>query len=213
MRLALKKLGVADQGKALIQTMQQLRQRGWCDGTGGNFSVVISQNPLKLLMAPSGVDKGSLTSKQLIQVDEDGNVLVGEGPASAETLMHLKIVEWAKAGAVLHTHSPTATCLSRHHKKNEGIIIEGLEMLKGLRGISTHATSISLPIIDNSQSLVELTTSAHPWIAEAPHGLLVAGHGLYAWGKDLEEAQRHLEILEFLLEVTWKELVLQNMNQ
>ncbi|HJN36200.1 MAG: methylthioribulose 1-phosphate dehydratase [Prochlorococcus sp.] len=208
-----KRLGLEEPANALIQTMQQLHQRGWCDGTGGNFSVVISRDPLKLLMAPSGVNKGALTSRGLIEVDGDGDVLIGEGRASAETMMHLKIVESAQAGAVLHTHSPTATCLSRHHRKNGGIIIEGLEMLKGLRGISTHDTSITLPIIDNSQSLEELTDSAHPWIKKAPHGLLVAGHGLYAWGKDLEEAHRHVEILEFLLEVSWKELVLQSLNR
>jgi methylthioribulose-1-phosphate dehydratase len=30
---------------------------------------------------------------------------------------------------------------------------------------------------------------------------LIAGHGLYAWGKDLAEARRHIEALEFLFEV------------
>lgn len=27
------------------------------------------------------------------------------------------------------------------------------------------------------------------------------GHGLYTWGRDLDEARRHVEILEFLFEV------------
>jgi methylthioribulose-1-phosphate dehydratase len=30
----------------------------------------------------------------------------------------------------------------------------------------------------------------------------VQQHGLYTWGRDLNEARRHVEILEFLLEVT-----------
>jgi methylthioribulose-1-phosphate dehydratase len=38
--------------------------------------------------------------------------------------------------------------------------------------------------------------------------LLIAGHGLYAWGHDLFSARRHLEILEFLLEQNWRELLL-----
>ena len=33
------------------------------------------------------------------------------------------------------------------------------------------------------------------------HGLLLRGHGLYAWGEDLAEARRHVEALEFLFEV------------
>jgi len=33
------------------------------------------------------------------------------------------------------------------------------------------------------------------------HGFLLRRHGLYTWGEDLAQAKRHLEILEFLLEV------------
>jgi methylthioribulose-1-phosphate dehydratase len=35
----------------------------------------------------------------------------------------------------------------------------------------------------------------------APHGFLLRGHGLYTWGADVAQARRHVEILEFLLEV------------
>jgi methylthioribulose-1-phosphate dehydratase len=31
-------------------------------------------------------------------------------------------------------------------------------------------------------------------------GFLIAGHGLYAWGNTMDEALRHVEIFEFLLE-------------
>ena len=31
--------------------------------------------------------------------------------------------------------------------------------------------------------------------------MLVAGHGLYTWGRDLAEAERHVEVFEFLFEV------------
>jgi len=34
------------------------------------------------------------------------------------------------------------------------------------------------------------------------HGFLLRGHGLYTWGRDVTEAKRHVEVLEFLLEVT-----------
>jgi methylthioribulose-1-phosphate dehydratase len=39
-------------------------------------------------------------------------------------------------------------------------------------------------------------------LAENPqvHGFLIRRHGMYTWGKDLTEAARHVEILEFLLE-------------
>ena len=74
-------------------------------------------------------------------------------------------------------------------------------MLKGLVGISTHASRINIPVISNSQSMQELGDAIAASLALAPCGFLVAGHGLYAWGKDLEASKRHLEILEFLLNV------------
>lgn len=185
----------------LVQVMQGIHQRGWCDGTGGNFSVVQQHHPLQLLMAPSGVDKGEVHADQLIVVDEAGNVVNGGGKASAETALHLRIVKANKAGAVLHTHSVPGTVLSRHYEDKGGIALEGWEMLKGLDGINTHATNINIPVISNSQSMQELGDAIAPSLPSAPNGFLVAGHGLYAWGESLEASKRHLEILEFLLKL------------
>jgi len=33
------------------------------------------------------------------------------------------------------------------------------------------------------------------------HGFLIRRHGLYTWGRDLQEAKRQVEIFEFLFEV------------
>ena len=188
--------------------MQLLHRRGWCDGTGGNFSVVVQRQPLRLLMAPSGVDKGSVTAAELIAVDQNGQVVDGEGRASAETLMHLRIIDACAAGAVLHTHSLAGTLLSRVQSDRGGVHLEGWEMLKGIKGISTHQSEITIPIIANNQDLEILSESAAPHLSQAPHALLVSGHGLYAWGDDLQEARRHTEIIEFLLELSWREALL-----
>ena len=192
----------------LSATMKLLHRRGWCDGTGGNFSVVVEQEPLRLLMAPSGVDKGSVQAQDLIEVNRNGDVIRGVGRASAETLLHLRIIDCCGAGAVLHTHSLSATLLSRTELQRGSVCLEGWEMLKGLKGVTTHDTNVNVPIIDNNQDLQKLSESAAMRLSEAPYGLLVAGHGLYAWGNDLNEARRHTEILEFLLELTWRQSLL-----
>ena len=198
------------QARALISTMQALHRRGWCDGTGGNFSVVVDREPLQLLMAPSGVDKGAVTSGDLIVVNAEGKVVKGNGRASAETLMHLRIVDQCGAGAVLHTHSINATWLSKTFLGQGSLVLEGWEMMKGLEGINTHATSIELPIINNNQDLKILSETAGQQLERAPYGLLVSGHGLYAWGADLEQARRHTEILEFLMELAWRQTLVTN---
>ncbi|MCT0230475.1 methylthioribulose 1-phosphate dehydratase [Synechococcus sp. CS-1324] len=202
-------------GPALIAVMAGVHARGWCDGTGGNFSCVLRTDPLELLMAPSGVDKGSIQPEQLIVVDAQGAVIDGTGRASAETPLHQEIVRCCAAGAVLHTHSQAATLLSASAIRAQGdgtltpgqvahLEIEGLEMLKGLNHVTTHETRISIPVLANDQDLGRLSAAASSHLSEAPQGLLIAGHGLYAWGSDLFSAKRHLEVLEFLLEQRWR---------
>ena len=188
--------------------MAAIHGRGWCDGTGGNFSCVLQRHPLRLLMAPSGVDKGAVPPEQLIEVDGSGAVVRGSGRASAETALHLAIVVHCGAGAVLHTHSQAGTLLSQWALPPGFLELSDLEMLKGLAGISTHACSVRLPVLANDQNLERLSTLAAPLLPAAPQGLLIAGHGLYAWGDDLASARRHLEILEFLLEQRWRQLLL-----
>jgi methylthioribulose-1-phosphate dehydratase len=178
-------------------------QRGWTLGTSGNFSAVVQAEPLRLVITPSGADKGALGGEQMVTIDAQGLATEGGGRPSAETSIHLAIVRARGARAISHTHSVWSTLLSDAASADGGLAIEGYEMLKGLSGVTTHAHREWLPVIENTQD----------WPAEAPrvesllrgqphaHGLLIRRHGLYTWGRDLDEMKRHLEILEFLLEV------------
>ena len=178
-------------------------QRGWTLGTSGNFSAVVQAEPLRLVITPSGADKGTVAGDQMVTIDAQGLATDGASKPSAETSIHLAIVRARGARAISHTHSVWSTLLSDAASTDGGLAIEGYEMLKGLSGVTTHAHREWLPVIENTQD----------WAAEAPrvesllrgqthtHGLLIRRHGLYTWGRDLDEMKRHLEILEFLLEV------------
>ena len=152
-------------------------------------------------MAPSGVDKGRMEVDDLIVVDDNQVIVEGNGRISAEAALHIAVIRETGAGAVLHSHSIPATVMSRIHQANGHITLEGWEMQKGLEGVTTHATGIKIPVVDNSQSMASLVDAFMPHLPDQSHGILVAGHGLYAWGTTLFDAERHLEILEFLLEV------------
>jgi methylthioribulose-1-phosphate dehydratase len=186
----------------LAEFGRQCHARGWALGTSGNFSAVVSRAPLRLAITASGLDKGSLSPDQIVEIDQHGTVVAGSGRPSAETGLHLAITRARGAGAVLHTHSVWSTILS-DAAPGDGLDIEGYEMLKGLAGVSTHQHRERLPILDNTQDwdaavpLVEAALAEHP---EA-HALLIRRHGLYTWGRDLAEAKRQVEILEFLFEV------------
>ena len=193
----------------LTKTIADLHGRRWCEGTGGNFSVVVQRDPLHLLMAPSGVNKGHVEPAQLVIVDEQQKVIQGQGRASAETTLHVEIITTLQCRAVLHTHSVESTVLSDHCAKQATIRLEGWEMLKGLKGIATHDTSIDIPIVANNQNMRELSQSIRPYLNTNAPGILVAGHGLYTWGDSLAEAQRHVEILEFLFSTVLQKKLLQ----
>jgi len=189
--------------------------RGWAVGTSGNLSAVVDRAPLRLAMSPSGVDKGELVADQILMIDEHGRVLSEHGAKpSDETSLHLRIVKECGAGAVLHTHSIWNTTLSDLHAAEGGLAIEGYEMLKGLRGVKTHQHREWLPIIENSQDMLALADSVGDTLSKHKdaHGLLLRGHGLYTWGADPIEAKRHVEILEFLLEVVGRTLQLKKSN-
>ena len=178
--------------------------RGWLLGTSGNLSAVVQREPLQIAMSPSGVDKGELRAEQLLSIDEAARI-VGQqgGKPSDESLLHIRIVKERGAGAVLHTHSVWSTLLSETFAREGRLQIEGFEMLKGLAGVRSHEHREELPIIENSQDMEALSSSFAEALEKYPgaHAVLLRRHGLYTWGRDLDEARRHVEILEFLLEV------------
>jgi len=187
----------------LVAISRSFYARGWALGTSGNFSAVLSREPLRLAITPSGADKGELAAEQIVEtgwgMDDADNL---KGKPSAEALLHINVVLERGAGAVLHTHSVWSTILSDYHIGRGGFFIEGYEMLKGLAGVATHEHREWLPIVENSQDMQALAAETRRMLDENPkvHGFLIRRHGLYTWGKDLAEAARHVEILEFLLE-------------
>jgi methylthioribulose-1-phosphate dehydratase len=76
-------------------------------------------------------------------------------------------------------------------------------MLKGLKGVTSHQHREWVPILENDQDIPKLAHLVEGILDRHPdaHGFLLRKHGLYTWGENLGEAKRHLEILEFLLEV------------
>lgn len=163
----------------------------------------MSERPLRLAITPTGLDKGALDADQFLEIDEAARVIRGTGLPSAETELHLAIVRACGAGAVLHTHSMWSTLLSDSFAADGGVPLEGFEMLKGLRDVQTHEHREILPIFENSQDIARLAKKIQALLESEPglHGFLLRRHGLYTWGKDLPDAKRHVEVLEFLLQV------------
>jgi methylthioribulose-1-phosphate dehydratase len=187
----------------LVAIGRRFDSRNWVLGTSGNFSAVVQRSPLRLAITRSGVHKGALGAADILELGEAGAVTSeGAGQPSAETRLHLELIDARNAGAVMHTHSVWATVLSDRGAGEGGMAIEGYEMLKGLAGVRTHEHREWIPILENDQDMARLAVEVRRTLAEHPncHAFLLRRHGLYTWGATLQDAVRHVEIVEFLLE-------------
>lgn len=186
---------VADQ---LIAAGQFLFERGWVPATSGNFSARLPDG--KLALTVSGRHKGRLTRDDILVADMDGNSLDERRP-SAETPLHVQVYQrFPQTGCVLHPHTVATTVLSRILP--DGVTLSDYEVLKAFPGIDTHASSLTIPVFPNDQDTLRLaqTVDAHMDEHGGIHAYIIREHGFYTWGRDVDEALRHVEALEFLLQ-------------
>jgi methylthioribulose-1-phosphate dehydratase len=171
--------------------------------TSGNFSARVDERTCAITC--SGADKGRLTEADFIAIAIDEPLPPG---VSAEAPLHLERYRSSpEIGAVLHVHTIAATVLSRADAARGAVTLEGFEMHKALAGYATHESTVEIPVFANSQDVEALSARVHERLGAGPKvpGYLLAGHGLYAWGANVREAQRHLEGLVFLLECALEE--------
>lgn len=124
---------------------------------------------------------------------------------SAESPLHFaRYAADPAVGAIFHVHTPLSAVLGRRHLRERALRLTGWELQKALAGVSSHEQTVRLPIVDNDQDSLALAAAAESELGRrdsaitAP-GYLIAGHGLYAWGRLPADAMRHLDALEALL--------------
>lgn len=186
--------------RAVIAAGARAAARGWTPATAGNFSARIDAERVAITL--SGADKGALTPADV------GVAAVAEPPAatlSAEAPLHLALYrDHPEIAEVWHVHSPAAVVASRLAEEAGEVRLVGWELQKVV-GVGSHEDAVVIPVLPNDQDTGRLAVAAAARLAEpaenavlAP-GYLIAGHGLYAWGRSSAEAWRHVEGLETLL--------------
>lgn len=190
----------------LVECVHFLHQKGFAPATSSNYSFRLPGES-KIHISSSGVDKGVFAEEHLMQVDLSGQPINDPRKPSAETLLHTMIYQRLReVGCVLHTHTVYNTTLSAIFEEKKNLRLEGFEVLKGLSGIRTHDTFVDVPVFPNSQDMPALSEAIEAYWNDHPEmkGFLLAGHGLYTWGKNIAEAKRHIEVFEFLFECFYK---------
>ena len=186
--------------RQIAEAGRDLGARGWTPATSSNFSMRLDADHAAVTI--SGRDKGKLGVEDIMVVDLAGQPVGTDARPSAETALHTQVYRrFPEAGAVLHTHSRTQTVASRLYAAAGLVRFEGWELQKAINGVTTHESTLDLPVFPNTQDMPELVARVDAWLdAGKPlHGYLIDGHGIYTWGRDMAETKRHLEAFEFLL--------------
>jgi len=197
---------IPDLSRQMMAAGELFHRRGWVPATGGNFSARLS--PYLVLITASGNHKGELGEDDFLVAGLDGKPLEALRKASYETLLHMQIYQrMPTAGAVLHTHSPANTVLSRRFS---AITLTNYELLKVLPGAPDPQAQVTIPVFANDQNIARLSETVDAHMLKVPEtpAYLIAGHGLYAWGKDVAAARHCVEAIEFMLECHLRELSL-----
>lgn len=184
----------------IVETARALADKGWTPATSSNFSMRVDAGHAAITI--SGRDKGKLGRDDIMLIDLDGQPVGTEARPSAETALHTQVYRrWPEINAVLHTHSRTQSVASRLFARDGVVRLQGWELQKAICGYHSHDTVLEIPVFPNTQHMPELVAQVDAWLdAGKPlHAYLIDGHGIYTWGRDMAESERHLEALEFLL--------------
>lgn len=181
----------------LVKAAKACYDRGWSWGTAGNFSLRGKDG--LIWQSPSGLNKGGLNPEHFIPVDlASGQIRTPSSPRpSQEMPVHLGIYRAvAAAKTVVHTHPPALVAASR---AGYPLIFQGEEMQKHL-GCKDHLEQLALPVLENPTpaQMPSLATRLGPSLDPRVPLVILAGHGVYAWGSSPLEALSIIEAAEFL---------------
>jgi len=163
---------------------RRLAAREMIAGTDGNISVRLESD--RIMVTPSGRDKGLLDPQELVIVDLHGKKIEGDLEASSELAIHLFVYQSRpEIRACVHAHPPYATAFAvagmelPHDVLPEAVVMVGPIALTEFAPPGTEAVPRSL----------EMFVSEH-------NAFLLRNHGLLTIGRDLTEAGNRHETTE-----------------
>jgi methylthioribulose-1-phosphate dehydratase len=195
--------------RKMAETIRSYNLMGWSPSTSTNYSFRDLDG--NIWVSRSGIDKIEFSENDFIIVNSEGIAAseFSHSKPSAETLIHCAIYQlFPETKVILHSHSIHPVVLSS--VSEDSLEFEGYEIQKGFAGRSTHQEQIKIPVFENTQDMSRFIL----WLKDKKndiqdHCFVIRKHGTYAWGKDLFEAKRHVETLDYLCNC---ELIKRNLN-
>jgi L-fuculose-phosphate aldolase len=175
----------------LVRVARALHERGWVANHDGN---VTARDGARLLATPTATSKRLIQEASLLQLDGAGKVLAGHGKVFGEIGLHLTVYERRPdVGAVVHAHPPMATAVASSHG-GHGLLARPFlpEAVVSLGPL--------LPTVPLAMPGDAARAALAPW-CEWVDAVLLANHGVLAWGATLEQALLRLELVEHLARI------------
>jgi L-fuculose-phosphate aldolase len=169
---------------------RRLHARGWVANHDGNVTLRLGEG--RFLATPTATSKAAVTADNLIVVDAGGQRVQGRANPFGEIGLHLTVYRnRPDVGAVVHAHPPAATALACAGSRllERPFLAEAVVSL----GPSIATVPFAAPGADACAALAPFT-AAHD-------AVLLASHGVLAWGPDAEAAYLRLELVEHLARV------------
>jgi len=159
---------------ALVQVYRWLRQYGYNDSHSGNIS---ARDGDTVWVTPTGACADTIRAADFVACGMDG--AIGQG-ASGDAKLHLAVYRAnPKAGAIVHSHCPHAVALTLNGEDFVPPDFEGQLYFPKVPVITVpYAT-----YFQDAAPRVAAVLADHP-VA------IVRGHGVYAWGVDLNQAYK-----------------------
>ena len=169
----------------IVMIMERIYGYGMTTTSGGNLSIMDEDG--NMWISPAGVDKGSLTIKDIVCVEQDGTV-IGNHKPSSEFPFH-KLIYQARPDlkAIVHAHPPALVAFSIVRKIPETRLIPNIQHVCGGVGIAEYG-------LPGSKDLGEKIA------AEFKKGLntvILENHGIAVGGENLFKAFMAFETLDF----------------
>src|SRR5262249_30637313 len=168
----------------IVRVGRLMFEKGWVASNDGNISARLEQG--RILATPAGISKGMLASEDLLICDLEGNKLTGFRQPTSEILMHLTIYKIRRdVQAVVHAHPPVATGYAVAGRPlNLGVLPEVIVALGAVP-----LCEYGLP------GTPALSEGMMPYLANYD-ALLLANHGVVAYGDELLRAFFRMDIVE-----------------
>ena len=176
--------------REIIRCGALLHTSGFIAATDGNLSVRLDDN--RVLVTPTGMSKGMMKTSDLVIVDMEGRKLKGRREVTSEIGMHLLVYRMRPdVNAVVHAHPRTATGFAA-----AGIALNQPLVCEVVIGLG------QIPLAPyGTPGTPELAETLKPLIPDFD-AILMANHGVVAYGTDLQSAYMKMETVEHFAQIT-----------